>query len=80
MEKQQLTPEQEQARKAMLTGHFPYMMQAVAVAYQMVPAWRHAEKGVPCSIIDVFNAARNYDQAHPHGSRRPAAHPADLRL
>lgn len=72
MEKQQLTPEQEQARKAMLTGHFPYMMQAVAVAYQMVPAWRHAEKGVPCSIIDVFNAARNYDQAHPHEEGDPA--------
>ena len=65
MEKQKLTPEQEQAKKALLTGHFPYMMQAVAIAYQIVPAWRHAEKGVPCSILDLFQAARKYDETHP---------------
>ena len=65
MEKQNLTPKQEQAKKALLTGHFPYMMQAVAIAYQMVPAWRHAANGTPCSILDVFQAARKYDETHP---------------
>jgi NADH pyrophosphatase NudC (nudix superfamily) len=65
MEKQKLTPEQEQAKKALLTGHFPYMMQAVAIAYQLVPAWRHAEKGTPCSILDLFQAAKRYDETHP---------------
>lgn len=72
MEKQQLTPEQEQAKKALLTGHFPYMMQAVAIAYQIVPAWRHAEKGVPCSVLDLFQAARNYDETHPRKEGDPA--------
>ena len=65
MEKQKLTPEQEQAKKALLTGHFPYMMQAVAIAYQLVPAWRHAEKGTPCSVLDLFQAAKKYDESHP---------------
>ena len=65
MENQQLTPEQQQAKKALLTGHFPYMMQAVAVAYQMVPVWRHAGNGTPCSVLDVYQAARKYDESHP---------------
>ncbi|NLZ20235.1 MAG: zinc ribbon domain-containing protein [Bacteroidales bacterium] len=72
MEKQKLTPKQEQAKKALLTGHFPYMMQAVALAYQMVPAWRHAEKGTPCSFLDLFQAAKKYDEAHPHKEGDPA--------
>ena len=65
MDKQQLTPAQQQAKKALLTGHFPYMMQAVAVAYQMVPAWRHAGNGTPCSVLDLFQAAKRYDETHP---------------
>lgn len=65
MEKKQLTPAQEQAKKALLTGHFPYMMQAVALAYQLVPAWRYASNGAPCSVLDVFQAAKKYDESHP---------------
>ena len=65
MDKKQLTPQQEQAKKALLTGHFPYMLQAVAVAYQLIPAWRHASNGVPCSILDLFQAAKKYDETHP---------------
>ena len=65
MDKKQLTPEQEQAKKALLTGHFPYMMQAVAVAYQLIPAWRHAGNGAPCSFLDLFQTARKYDETHP---------------
>ena len=65
MDKQKLTPEQEQAKKALLTGHFPYLMQAVAVAYQIVPAWRYASDGTPCSVLDLYQAAKKYDETHP---------------
>lgn len=65
MDKQPLTPEQQQAKKALLTGHFPYLMQAVAVAYQIVPAWRYASDGTPCSVLDLFQAAKKYDETHP---------------
>ena len=65
MEKKALTSAQEQAKKALLTGHFPYMTQAVAMAYQLVPAWREAVKGTPCSILDLFQTANKYDETHP---------------
>ena len=65
METKKLTKEQEEAKRALLTGHFPYMMQALAIAYQRVPAWRFAENGTPCSVLDVFKSAKKYDEEHP---------------
>ena len=66
MENKKFTPEQkEQLKKAVLLGHYPYMTQALAVAIERVPAWRFAETGDPCSILDVFQSAKKFDESHP---------------
>lgn len=55
----------EEARKAYLTGHYPYMVQAFVIAAQRVPAWRLASDGTPCSAWDVLRFAQHYDETHP---------------
>lgn len=56
-----LTPEE----KNILIGHYPYMLQALAVAVRRVPAWRLAKDGKPCSLLDVYTFAKSFDEAHP---------------
>lgn len=51
--------------KKILIGHYPYMLQALAVAARRVPAWRLAKDGAPCSLFDVFTFAKKYDESHP---------------
>ena len=51
--------------KNILIGHYPYMLQALAVAVRRVPAWRLAKDGKPCSLLDVFTFAKSFDEAHP---------------
>ena len=63
MDQNKVTP--EEAKKAYLTGHFPYMVQAFVIAAQRVPAWRLASDGTPCSYWDVLRFARHYDDEHP---------------
>ena len=55
----------EEAKKAYLTGHYPYMIQAFVIAAQRVPAWRLASDGTPCSSWDVLRFAQHYDEGHP---------------
>lgn len=62
MDKAQLTALEE---KKILIGHYPYMMQALAVAANRVPAWRLSKDGKPCSLLDVFSFAKKYDATHP---------------
>ena len=59
--KKKLSPEE----KSILIGHYPYMLQALAVAVRRVPAWRLAKDGKPCSLLDVFTFAKSFDEAHP---------------
>lgn len=47
--------------------HFLYLAQALMVAAQRTPAWRTVDEGKPCSIIDIFNLAKPYDE-----KRKPA--------
>ena len=63
MEENKVTP--AEAKKAWLTGHFPYMVQAFVMAAQRVPAWRLAKDGTPCSSWDVLRFAQHYDETHP---------------
>ena len=58
--------------KKILIGHYPYMMQALAVAARRVPAWRLAKDGTPCSLFDVFSFAKKYDEAHPRKEGDPS--------
>lgn len=58
--------------KNILIGHYPYMLQALAVAARRVPAWRLAKDGKPCSLLDVFTFAKSFDEAHPRKEGDPA--------
>ena len=42
--------------------HFLYLAQALMVATLRTPAWRTADKGLPCSVVDIFNLAKPYDE------------------
>ena len=73
MDNNQITPERkEQIKKAVVLGHFPYMTQALAVAYERVPAWRLAGTGAPCSILDVFQSAKKMDERRPRKDDDPS--------
>ena len=63
MDQNKVTP--EEAKKAYLTGHFPYMTQAFVMAANRVPAWRLASDGTPCSSWEVLAFAQRYDEEHP---------------
>ena len=63
MEKADYT--KEQARMAAVTGHYDYMAQALAVAVNLVPAWRLAKDMSPCPLFDVFRFAKRWDEEHP---------------
>ena len=58
--------------KKILIGHYPYMLQALAVAARRVPAWRLAKDGAPCSLFDVFTFAKKYDESHPRKEGDPS--------
>lgn len=59
MEEQKCT--HEEAKRAYYTGHYPYMIQAFAVAATRCHAWRLAKDGTPCSLFDVLEFAQHYD-------------------
>ncbi len=63
MDPDKVTP--EEAKKAYLTGHYPYMTQAFVIAANRVPAWRLASDGTPCSSLEVLGFAQHYDETHP---------------
>ena len=66
--KKKLSPQE----KTILIGHYPYMLQALAVAVRRVPAWRLAKDGKPCSLLDVYTFAKSFDEAHPRKEDDPA--------
>ena len=56
--KNKCTP--EEAKKAYFTGHYPYMVQAFAIASMKVPAWRLASDGTPVQMFDVLRFAQKW--------------------
>lgn len=69
MDKAKITPLED---KKLLIGHYSYMMQALAVALNRVPAWRLAKDGAPCSLLDVYTFAKSYDETHPRKKDDPS--------
>ena len=63
MEQNKCTP--EEAKKAYLTGHYPYLMQAFTIACTRAVAWRFALDSSPCGHIQLYNYAQRYDEEHP---------------
>lgn len=70
MDQNKVTP--EEAKKAYLTGHYPYMTQAFVIAANRVPAWRLASDGTPCSSWEVLGFAQRHDEEHPRKEGDPS--------
>ncbi len=58
------TPRQY-AEEAFWTGHYHYLLQALAVAMNSCLVWRLAETGQPFTLDDLFNFAKEQDEQHP---------------
>lgn len=54
----------EYAEEAIWTGHFHYMMQALAVAMSRTFVWRLVEEGTPFTLKDLFEFAKVQDEEH----------------
>ena len=59
------TDEQKQATKALFTGHYPYMMQALLIAMQRCMVWRTADTDEARTYFDLFDLAKQTDETHP---------------
>lgn len=64
MDPEKLKKNQEYAEEAFWTGHYHYMMQALAVAMSHTMVWRLVGDGTPFTLKDLFEFAREYDANH----------------
>ena len=56
----------QQAEEAFWTGHFPYLMQALAIAISRCQVWRQADNEQNIfTLIELFNFAKDWDEQHP---------------
>ena len=55
----------KQAEEAYLTGHYPYLMQALVMAVSSCVVWRLVDSDDIFTMIDVFNFAKQWDEEHP---------------
>lgn len=55
----------KQAEEAFLTGHYPYLLQALVVAQERCPVWRMVKSDDVFTIIELFNFAKDWDEQHP---------------
>ncbi len=55
----------QQAEEAFMTGHYPYLMQALAVAVSRCQVWRMPETDNIFTVIEIFNFAKEWDEQHP---------------
>lgn len=55
----------KQAEDAYMTGHFPYMMQALVTALPHCRVWRLADSDDIFTTIELFNFAKDWDVEHP---------------
>lgn len=55
----------KQAEEAFMTGHYPYLMQALAVAVSRCQVWRLVETNDIFTLIEIFNFAKDWDEQHP---------------
>ena len=64
MDPEKIKKNQEYAEEAFWTGHYHYMMQALAVAMSHTMVWRLVGDGTPFTLKDIFEFAREYDEKH----------------
>ena len=47
--------------KMVLTGHFPYLAQALTMACRKTLIWRKTNDGTPCNFLNIFYTAQEMD-------------------
>lgn len=62
METDKVKQNQEYAEQAFWTGHFHYMMQALAVAMTRTMVWRIVGDGTPYTMKEIFEFAKKEDE------------------
>ncbi|MBQ8657028.1 MAG: hypothetical protein IJ527_08275 [Prevotella sp.] len=60
----------EWAEEGFWTGHFHYLLQALAIAINRCQVWRLAETRDPFTVTELLEFAKSYDAEHP----LPAGH------
>lgn len=50
------------AEMAFWTGHYPFMLQALAIAIQKCMVWRMKEDGAPVTYLTLFQLAKEQDE------------------
>lgn len=56
---------QQYTEEAFWTGHYHYLLQALAIAINSCLVWRLAATGQPFTADDLFRFAKEYDEQHP---------------
>lgn len=64
MENEKIKQNQEYAEQAFWTGHYHYMMQALAVAMTHTVVWRIVGDGTAFTLNEVFEFAKKQDEEH----------------
>ena len=65
MVNEQQKPTREQTKHAIVTGHYKYLLQALAIAMQHVHVWRLAETRDPFTAKEIYEFALQQDKEHP---------------
>lgn len=64
MENEKTKQNQEYTEQALWTGHYHFMMQALAVAMTHTMVWRLVGEGTPFTLIELFEFAKKQDEEH----------------
>ena len=65
METNNVKTPQQYTEEAFWTGHYHYILQALAIAINSCLVWRLATTGQPFTADDLFRFAKEYDEQHP---------------
>lgn len=55
----------KQAEEAFLTGHYPYLLQALMVASSICQVWRLVNSDNVLTYLELLKFAKEWDETHP---------------
>ncbi len=64
MDNEKVKRNREYAERAFWTGHYHFLMQALAVASTHCLVWRSVGEGLPFTLKDIFELAKRHDEEH----------------
>lgn len=59
--------ERLKATEIFVTGHYPCLLQALAMAAPRCMVWQVKTTGLPVTLIEMFDLAKKHDAEHPLG-------------